>query len=438
MNENRRESSVERWERRYSELEAFVRVHGCVRITRNDLAHPKLRRWLKTQVALAVAGTLKVERWWRLRELGFELLGRNERWERRFAQLIEYRQRFGHCRVPARWKENIPFGLWVHNQRAFKKDGKLSAMRIALLESIGFQWCERAEVWGSRGERPSMEAHWQRMCAALEGYRQQHGHTEVPPTFREVRGLANWVVTQRMAKKQGVLRLDRRERLEAMGFAWQGMRRADSERWERRFAQLLEFRERFGHCHVPNQWNEDIAFGHWVHAQRAFKSRGNLSSERIQRLEAIGFAWHGPNNRSYLSDDRWARMFAHLVEYQKQHGDTQVPSSYRACNGLGGWVSNQRAAWWKGTLSEDCRARLDAIGFAWRGDYKFHSERWERRFEQLVAYRQQHGNCRVPAKWREDIALGRWVHNQRAFKKAGKLSLERIRRLEEIDFAWHG
>ena len=428
MNESGRETSEARWERRYAEVEVFVRIHGHARIQKTDVFYRRLAGWVKTQHALAMAGTLAVERWWRLRELGIELEGLNERWERRFDQLREFRRRFGHCRVPAKWKEDVPFGQWVHVQRAFKKKGALSAMRIALLEGIGFEWHER-------GDERSMDAYWDRMFAHLERFREEQGHTEVPSSYREVRGLGDWVSNQREANNQGVLRPERRERLAAIGFAWQSTRRADHERWERRFAQLLGFRARFGHCRVPNKWKEDIPFGHWVHVQRAFKGRGTLSPERIQRLNAIGFEWHGPHSRSYLYDDRWAKMLAHLVEYQKQHGDTQVPPSFSP-HGLGSWVGNQREARRKGTLRPDRREQLEAMGFDWRGMHKAGRERWERRFAQLVAYRQQHGHCRVPAKWREDAQFGHWVDNQRAFKKAGTLSPERIRRLEEIGFDW--
>jgi len=430
MNESERESLEARWERRYAELEVYVRIHGHARIARTDAVHSRLSRWLKTQQSMAVAGTLTVERWWRLRELGIDLQGLDERWERRLDQLREFRRRFGHCRVPNKWKEDIAFGHWVHTQRAFKKRGRLSAMRIALLEAIGFEWHDRWEA--------SADEHWERMYTELARYRQMHDDAEVPPSFREVRGLGQWVLNQREASNQGVLRPDRRDRLEAIGFAWKATRRADNERWERRLAQFVEFRKRFGHCHVPNKWKEDIAFGHWVHAQRAFKSRGALSPERIERLEAAGFEWHGPHSRSYLYDDRWAQMFALLAEYQKQHGDTQVPPSFRALNGLGGWVSKQREAYRNGTLPQDRREQLEALGFEWRGVRKGDADRWERRFQQLLAYRQRHGNCRVPNKWNEGLPFGHWVHNQRAFKKAGRLSPERIRRLEEIGFQWSG
>src|SRR6185436_8322275 len=140
MNESERKRADERWEQRFAELAACVRVLGYGRISRGDIVHSKLRTWLKTQRVMAVAGTLSPEHWQRLTDLGIDLVGRDERWQMRFELLRQFRERFGHCRVPAKWKENVPFGHWVHVQREFKKKGLLSAMRIALLESIGFEW----------------------------------------------------------------------------------------------------------------------------------------------------------------------------------------------------------------------------------------------------------------------------------------------------------
>ena len=430
MNQTGRETSEARWERRYAEVETFIRLVGHARISKADAVHRTLRYWLKTQHALAAAGTLTVERWWRLRELGIELQGLDERWERRFDQLREFRRRFGHCRVPARWKEDVPFGHWVHVQKAFKKKGALSAMRIALLDGLGFEWHEPRFAGGR-------EACWERRYGHLEQYRQEHGNTEVPASFREMEGLGPWVSNQRRAAAEGVLRPDRRARLEAVGFVWRAKGCGFERRWERRFAQLLKFQKRFGHCRVPHLWKEDLPFGGWVHGQRAAKKAGTLSPERIRRLEEAGFEWHGKSGPSCLSDHRWVQMLAHLMDYQKQHGDTQVSPSFRP-HGLGSWVGNQREAWRKGTLRPDRREQLEAMGFDWRGVRKADAQRWERRFAQLAAYRQQHGHCRVPARWREDPAFGHWVDNQRAFKKAGKLSSERIRRLEEIGFNWRG
>ena len=61
---------------------------------------------------------------------------------------------------------------------------------------------------------------------------------------------------------------------------------------------------------------------------------------------------------------------------------------------------------------------------------------------ELLAFREQHGNCNVPAKYEENTALGYWVSNQRRdckkYRKGGKspMTEERIAKLEKVGFAW--
>ena len=58
--------------------------------------------------------------------------------------------------------------------------------------------------------------------------------------------------------------------------------------WEEGFAALEVFKEREGHCRVPNAHKEgDHRLGAWVSAQRA--SEATLTAERVHRLDEIGF-----------------------------------------------------------------------------------------------------------------------------------------------------
>ena len=58
-------------------------------------------------------------------------------------------------------------------------------------------------------------------------------------------------------------------------------------------------------------------------------------------------------------------------------------------------------------------------------------------FAALVDYSRNYGNCNVPDGWRDNPQLATWVRLQRPVKKSGKLSKERIRRLEQIGFVWN-
>lgn len=67
-------------------------------------------------------------------------------WELRYQQLLEYKQKYGDCKVPQHYKENKALGKWVAKQREqFKlmKKGHhtfLTPYRLEQLNMAGFTW----------------------------------------------------------------------------------------------------------------------------------------------------------------------------------------------------------------------------------------------------------------------------------------------------------
>mmetsp|Transcript_16113 Transcript_16113/g.23579 ORF Transcript_16113/g.23579 Transcript_16113/m.23579 type:complete len:307 (-) Transcript_16113:161-1081(-) len=73
----------------------------------------------------------------------------------------------------------------------------------------------------------------------------------------------------------------------------------------------------------------------------------------------------------------------------------------------------------------------------------FEPESWLESFAKVVKYKEEHGNCIVPRRWRRDPALGEWVRFQRRqFRKRQlnrrnhNMTDDRIRKLEAIGFEW--
>lgn len=68
---------------------------------------------------------------------------------------------------------------------------------------------------------------------------------------------------------------------------------------------------------------------------------------------------------------------------------------------------------------------------------------WEQMFAKLVAYKKEHGDCKVPKTWYPDPSLGGWVSSQRRFRikmdngePCLRMSPERVARLTKIGFFW--
>jgi len=271
---------------------------------------------------------------------------------------------------------------------------------------------------------------WDERYGELILFRKKFGHSNVPSYYPENIRLGKWAEKQRTFYNQGRLSKDRIERLESVGFIWNPLDTA----WEEMFAELALFKEQFGHCNVPTNYPENRKLGRWVDNQRTYYNQSRLSKDRLERLESIGFTWRGKNPL----DTAWEEMFAELALFKEQFGHSNVPQQYTENKKLGKWVkwvSHQRTLYKQGRLSKDRIERLESIGFTWRGKNPLDTA-WDKRFAELVRFKEQYGHSNVPQQYTENKKLGKWVDNQRHFYKQGRLSKDRIGRLEDIGFKW--
>ena len=119
----------------------------------------------------------------------------------------------------------------------------------------------------------------------------------------------------------------------------------------------------------------------------------------------------------------WEKNFQDLVQYKNDHGTTIVPFTVPT---LGSWVSKLRIKYNAGALPIHQFERLEAIGFVW--DLLKHA--WDKNYEKLEAYKEAHGTTLVAEEGDKKLHL--WCAYQRRHLK----DLERIHRLNEIEFIW--
>lgn len=150
-----------------------------------------------------------------------------------------------------------------------------------------------------------------------------------------------------------------RSRLDALPeWSWE----VHADRWEEGYRHLRAFVDQHRHSRVAQSDVLDgYPLGTWVAKQRKDYTRGSLSSDRAERLEALPrWSWN-------LSADKWEEAYQRLCEYIDHHGDALVPQSF-VSEGirLGNWVNTQRNNLAAGKLNPDRRKRLEALkGWAW-------------------------------------------------------------------------
>jgi superfamily II DNA or RNA helicase len=270
-----------------------------------------------------------------------------------------------------------------------------------------------------------LESSWEINFGKLQKFKEENGHCRVLMIKGENphKQLATWVQTQRMRYKQGALSNEHFNKLESLDFVWDPV----TDFWEKNFEELKKFKEDHGHCRVlrlkvrsQNPFNQ---LATWAQTQRTLYSSNTLSTERILKLESLGFEWDP-------TDAEWENNFRKLHDFKEINGHCRVPYQYKDDHRLGNWVVGLRSR--KDQLTQERIARLEKLGFQW----DLRADKWEINFEKLKSYKDSFGHCRVPITYSIDPKLHAWVRSQRRYFLKGSISKERIARLEALGFEW--
>jgi hypothetical protein len=264
---------------------------------------------------------------------------------------------------------------------------------------------------------------WNKRFMELVKYEEKNGHCNFPTTNGS---LGSWINRQRALFISKKLKADRYEKLVAIGFAFENQQFAnENAKWNRRFMELVEYKEKNGHCNIPTK---NGSFGHWVKKQRSLFRSKKLKEDRYEKLVGIGFAFE--DAKLAIDNEKWNTRFMELVEYTQKNGHCNFPTT----NGsLGSWIENQRFLFRCKKLETDRHKKLVGIGFAFT-DTKFaiNNEKWNKCFMELVEYKQKNGHCNFPTK---NGSLGSWISRQRALFRSKKLKADRYEKLAGVGFA---
>ena len=287
--------------------------------------------------------------------------------------------------------------------------------------------------------RREMEARWEVLCQAAADAAAKEGTLELPRSYTIHSGVpvGKWLELQRQVQagqRPGRLTAEQAAKLEKLGIRWNHRLEAA---WEKGFASAQKYRTEHGDLLVPVRYRDknDFALGEWIVYNRQRYLGGNLTQNRIERLEAIGMVWS-------TSNDLWEQNYAAATQYYLEHGDLEVPIKYETPSGfgLGVWLGAQRAAHKAGELPQEQVERLDALGMDWtnRNDRK-----WMSLYDVAAAYYHEHGSLNVPSEYvtPDGVLLGKWVARQRyaylnPARSSARVTPERKALLDKLGMVW--
>ena len=338
-------------------------------------------------------------------------------WDYMYLEAKHYYEENGNLLVPAKYvtPSGYNLGTWLVTQRRIYNgtvEGSLSVEQIEKLNKIGMCWLVAHErIWEEQYAKA--KAHFVATGKLLPPYKSE--------------SLKYWVTHQRSKYHAGLLSEDKIERLEAIGMVWDL-----DEEWERMFRLAERYYYSNGNLDIPITYvtEDGEKLGRWYRGRVRDFRRGDLSEERKARLFSIGF------NQEPVYARTWMRYYAEAEKYRNEHGDLHVNANYVAENGLklGIWISGQRYSYSLGKLPKKRIDLLESIGMDWQ---RFDGK-WMLGFSHLKEYIEIFGNADISSTYvsPDGFKLGSWVFAQRYKKSVGKLSADKIVKLESTGFAW--
>lgn len=195
--------------------------------------------------------------------------------------------------------------------------------------------------------------------------------------------------------------------------------------WEEWLGKLETFEAENGHCRPKRQFTseQEMALSRWVQHQRSQFNKGQLSLDRISKLEKV------PNWTWDVFGSQWMAAYERLSKYAEEHGTSRVPSTYRDSEGkpLGKWVAKLRAK--KDSISQEQISLLERLP-DWTWDP--FDDQWKTAYQEVSQLAEQRKNTSFPRyfKFSDGRSIGGWVIKQRQSKES--LTTEQRRLLEGL------
>ena len=274
------------WNQRLEDVKKYYRQYGHIDIPYGWMENGyNLGSWISDQRKAYKKGTLSQSRIDILNVLGMKWDYLDENWKKIYDEVQEYLMNHGelHLRNTSTQQER-KYYYWIQDQSEMLRKGKLSEEKAEMLGKLGIQGDYKTEL------------HFEEMCGKLEAYVRQHGHCIVP--IQEGKGeekpLGPWCQRMRCQMASGQLSAERLKRLKDIGL----LSNNKEAKFEYKLGILTKYFEKHGHLMIPQSYTENgCNLGKWLNVFRVEYSKGELSAERIRKLENIGMKWKCENQK---------------------------------------------------------------------------------------------------------------------------------------------
>lgn len=221
--------------------------------------------------------------------------GSSAKWEAMYQEAKRYYQKHGNLSIPAKYRtsDGMPLRSWLSRQRSSYAKGQLAQNKIDKLNAVGMVW--------DCGDP------WMNSFHAAKKYYEEHGNFELTQNA-VVDGvwLGKWIAVQaKRLRESAPIPEEQQKLLETLPLKTE----SEADRiWKDNFEDLCSYVNSNGSFNIPAKYTSPhgVRLSAWATVQRMKKGKGELSAERISKLDAIGFPW---------KIDRWEQSYALAKAY---------------------------------------------------------------------------------------------------------------------------
>jgi superfamily II DNA or RNA helicase len=445
------EKTNDSWDLRYRELKEYFNEFGNSNVP-SRYKNKALGNWCVAQRVLKESGKLSVIEIKKLEKLDFKFKLRGNRVQYIIDNLPKFKSKYGHTNVPINSKDFPKLGRLInryrdiynngfkHSDGSISKKGRAALKKedIVILDKLGFIWKARQTDWNS-------------FFKEVQKYYDING--SLNGLQKENPSLYIWTYNNR--KKFNKLSKIQANKLKSVGLEIFDL---DSNKtyvtWADRFEELVKFKSKFNHLNVPRHLPKYKPLYMWLKYQINAIKNNKLSSEKVSKLESIGLIESKKevltigqqklnfekeeiktNQKSYTKRKSWNEYYLELIDYKIKFGNTQVSRYDEKYGNLGYWVYKQRLEFGKNKLDKNCIAKLEQIDFDFEIKGRRKIDAWTQHYNELNEFFIQNKHSHI-IKSSGNPTLYHWVLAQRVAKKKGKLSQQRIQKLDDIKFVW--
>lgn len=398
-------------------------------------------------------GTLSKDRINELVELNYDFTynpiiekpKRIDNWQLRFDELKEHYNKTSNFNLSFRDSNQKIIATWLTKQRKLFKQNNLSTEKVNQFQSIGYSLTESYRIKKVQKEKKN-DTRWDDKFIQFKAFYEANKTFYILIGDNENKKLRVWIQSQISNYRRGKLSSEQIEKLASIGFAFainqitkpkpvrEVKERKDVEAiWNAQYLSLVDYKDKNGDCNVPRGYG-NTGLGNWVSRQRYSNRQNELSKDKIDKLNLIGFQWGELKANSEFAV--WMKSFSKLKAFFNKYGHSSPKKSY-GDKQLVSWVLQQRHKKRKDTLKSKYFDLLEVIKFEWNPDLsKTNDVAWLNNYENLIKYKEQFGNTSVSQTNKDYKSLGKWVNDQRHLFKKGKMSDFRINKLNDIGFVW--